>query len=135
MHLLKRHPFATNDVFALLLFMAINIFNFQYDNGGVETALIISSPIWGVVYWALQELLFGINGGKSFPGHSIISFVSGMMVCLLADFVLIKKEGYQCKTRLIQFRLTRPSSIASKLAGPRCPRPLTAGVRIFRCSK
>ncbi len=77
--------------------MAINIFNFQYDDGGVGTALIISSPIWGVVYWAPQELLFGINGGKSFPGHSVISFVTGMMVCLLADFVLIKRTDINAK--------------------------------------
>ena len=88
--LIRQHPFATYGVVALLLFLIIWVFDLQYDDGGIGTALIVSSPVWGIVYWAPQELIFQLSGGDSFPGHPIITFAAGMLICLAADFLLGK---------------------------------------------
>ena len=92
MQLIRNHPFATYGVVALLLFVVIHILNLQYDDGGVGSVLILSSPIWGFVYWAPQELLFTLNGGKSFYGQPIVSFGVGFLTCLLADYFLVSRK-------------------------------------------
>ena len=93
MQLIRNHPFATYGVVALLLFVAIQLLNLQYDDAGVGTALIISSPIWGFVYWAPQELLFTLNDGKAFFAQPIGAFGVGFLVCLIADYILaIRKK-------------------------------------------
>jgi hypothetical protein len=93
LQLIRNHPFATYGVVALLLFVVIQILNLQYDDGGVGTALIISSPIWGFVYWAPQELFFTLNDGKAFFAQSIVSFGVGFLACLLADYFLVGRKN------------------------------------------
>ena len=62
--LIRQHPFATYGVIALLLYLVIEAFEFQHDDGGVGAALIISSPFWGFIFWAPHEVLFSLNEGK-----------------------------------------------------------------------
>jgi len=92
---IKRHPFATYGVVALLVGAIGHFLNLQYDDGGIGSLLIISSPIWGVIYWAPQEILFSLNNGKSFYGQTAISIGVGFLICLLADYFLVnrKKRG------------------------------------------
>ena len=89
---LKRHPFATYGILALVLFAIIRALNLQYDDGNIGTILILSSAIWGFVYWAPQEFLFAINNGNSFEGQIVISVVFGFSICALADYLLAKRR-------------------------------------------
>ncbi len=82
----------TYGVVALLMIAVIQFLNLQYDDGGIGSLLVISSPIWGVVYWAPQELLFTLNDGKSFYAQPAISFGVGFLVCLLADCFLVNRK-------------------------------------------
>jgi hypothetical protein len=92
--LMKRHPFTTYGVLALGLFVIIDVLNLQYDDGGIGTLLILSSPVWGFVYWAPSEVLFKFNDGRAFEGHFVISIMIGLFICLLADYVLSKKLSH-----------------------------------------
>lgn len=87
--LIKRHPFATYGVVALLLLATAQALNLQYDGGILEGIVVISAPVWGIVYWGPSELLFALNDGRKIFAHSAISIAVGLAVCLLADYSLI----------------------------------------------
>ena len=93
MKLIKRHLFLTYGLFALLVQSFVYISGAQYDDGGLGRLLIISSPFWGVIYWAPSELLFMLNNGVAIKGHGLISIIIGIGLCLLADFLLNLYNG------------------------------------------
>jgi hypothetical protein len=88
MKLIKRHFFLTYGLFALILQAIIAISGAQYDGGGLGGFLIITSAIWGFIYWAPNELIFTLNNSVSIEGHSIISIIIGLGICLGADYLL-----------------------------------------------
>ena len=94
---LKRHPFTTYGVLALGLFVIIDVFNLQYDDGGIGTLLILSSSVWGFIYWAPREVLFKFNDGREFEGQMAISIMIGILICLLADYILTKMRNKNVK--------------------------------------
>ena len=85
---IKRHVFLTYGLFTLLIHVLILISGAQYDSGGLASALILTSPVWGVIYWAPSEIIFSLNNGASIEGQEIISVILGLGICLAADFVL-----------------------------------------------
>ena len=97
MQFIKRHPFATYGVLALLMGAIIQSLNLQYDDGGIGSLLLISSPIWGFVYWAPHELLFTLNDGKAFYAHTAISIIAGFLICLLADYFFLNFTNRNAK--------------------------------------
>jgi len=94
---IKRHLFTTYGVLALGLFLIIDVFNLQYDDGGIGTLLILSSPVWGFIYSVPSEILFKFNDGRAFEGQLTISIIIGLIICLLADYVLSKKRSHNVK--------------------------------------
>ena len=89
---LKGHPFAVYGVITLGLFTIVGILSPEYDGGTVGALLLLSSAIWGFIYWAPHELLYGLNGGSRFEGQVLLSVVIGFSACLLADYLLIGRR-------------------------------------------
>lgn len=70
---------------ALMLNTAILALGLSYDDGGLGSALILTLPVWGFMYWLPGELLYSLSNGHSIPGHWLISMVVGLVLCLVAD--------------------------------------------------
>ena len=94
---LKQHPFSTYGILSIILFFAIQMLNFQYDDGGAVGILMLSVPIWGVVYWAPQELLFSVSGGEGFEGQVVLAVLFGFSACVIADYLLLKSRNRPSK--------------------------------------
>ena len=88
MDCIKRHLFLTYGLFALLIDALLYISGAQYDSGGLAGLLILTSPIWGVIYWAPNEMLFTLNNGSAIEGQRIVSILVGLGICLVADYLL-----------------------------------------------
>jgi len=88
MKFVKRHPFLTYGLITLALHFSVLVSGAQYDNSGLGGLLILSSPVWAVIYWAPSEIIFMINSGVAILGHEIISVIIGLLLCFLADYLL-----------------------------------------------
>lgn len=83
-----RHPFTTWALVALVLHVCIIRLRLDYDDGGLGSILILSSSLWGFMYWLPHELLFALNRGHSFPGHWLAAVIIGLLLCFAADLVV-----------------------------------------------
>ena len=93
---IKRHIFLTYGIISLLIYMLLIISDAQYDSGGFGGLLILTFPIWGIIYWAPNEVIFTLNNGTGIKGQIIISILMGLGFCLVADYFLnsiIKKNN------------------------------------------
>ena len=88
MDFIRRHIFITYGLVALLIHALLFISGAQYDGGGLTSILVLTSPIWGVIYWAPNEIIFAMNNGASIEGQTIISVLLGLGICLAADYLL-----------------------------------------------
>ena len=88
MDFIKRHLFLTYGLVALLIHVLLYISGAQYDSGGLAGLLILTSPIWGVIYWAPNEIIFTLNNGTAIEGQKIISILMGLGICLVSDYLL-----------------------------------------------
>ena len=86
--LIHKYPFTTWALVALLAHACIIAFDVHYDEGGVGSILLLSSPAWGVMYWLPNELFLALNNGHSMEGQLIVSVLVGLALCLLADLVV-----------------------------------------------
>lgn len=73
---------------ALLLHAAIVLFDISYDDGGLGSLLILSSPVWGFMYWLPSELLFALNQGHAIPGQSWIVGALGLVIAVLMGLMI-----------------------------------------------
>lgn len=85
---LRRFPFTTWGLIALALETGIPLFDLEYDDGGLGSALILTSPVWGFPYWVTRNVLFALNEDRAFPGYDAAWVIGGMTLCLLADFAV-----------------------------------------------
>lgn len=85
-----RFPFTLWALLALVLHASILVLNVSYDQGGFGGALVLSSPVWGFMYWLPSEMLFALNEGSSIPGQWLVSVIAGLALCLLADFIVYR---------------------------------------------
>ena len=60
----------------------------NYDTGGISGLLMLTFPIWGVMFWLPNEIIFTLNNGESVNGQIIISFIIGLGICLGADYFI-----------------------------------------------
>ena len=88
MKLIKRHPFLTYGLIVLFVHVIVLASGAQYDHDGLGGVLILSSPIWAVIYWAPSEIIYILNNGVAIKGHEIFSVISGLFLCLFADYLL-----------------------------------------------
>ena len=85
---IKRHLFLTYGLISLLIYVLLIISGAQYDSGGIGGLLTLTFPIWGVIYWAPNEIIFTLNNGTGIEGQKIISILVGLGFCLAADYLL-----------------------------------------------
>jgi len=88
MKLIKRRPFLTYGLIALILHAIVLASGAQYDNDSLGGILNLSSPIWAAIYWAPSEIIFILNNGLAIKGHEIVSVIIGLVLCLVADHLL-----------------------------------------------
>jgi len=91
--LIKRYPFLTYGLIALLVYTFVLVSGVQYDDGSLGGLLIVSSPFWAVIYWVPSEIIFMINQGAAIKGHQVFSIIIGLVLCLLADYLLNLYKG------------------------------------------
>lgn len=84
---LRRCPFTTWALVALLVDASILLFDLAYDDA-YWGALILTVPIWGFMYWLPSELFFTLNDGRAIPGHWWVSVITGLTLCVLADLAI-----------------------------------------------
>lgn len=85
---IRRFPFTLWALLALVLHASILVLDLPYDQGGIGGLLVLSSPIWGLMYWLPSELLFTVSGGTAIQGQWLVSVIAGLTLCLLADFIV-----------------------------------------------
>lgn len=85
---LYRFPFTFWGAVALAFHACILILEWSYDQGGLAGVLVLSSPVWGFMYWLPSELLLALNDGAAISGHALLSVFLGLGFCLLADVVV-----------------------------------------------
>ena len=90
---LRRFPFTLWALLALVLHAYILVRDLSYDQGGFSGALVLSSPIWGFMYWLPSELMFTLSGGRSILGQGLISVIAGLVLCFLADSLVHRVRG------------------------------------------
>ena len=83
-----KYPFTVWALIALALHACIIGFDLQYDDRGVGSVLVLSSPLWGLMYWLPGELLFALNRGHSVQGHRLATVAAGLALCLVADLLV-----------------------------------------------
>jgi hypothetical protein len=83
-----RFPFTFWGAVALAFHACILILEWSYDQGGLAGALVLTSPVWGFMYWLPSELLFALNDGSAIAGLELLSVFLGLGFCLLADLVV-----------------------------------------------
>ena len=88
MDFIKRHLFLTYGLVALLIHGLLLVSGAQYDSGGLAGLLILTSPIWGAIYWAPNEFIFALKNGVAIEGQEIVSILVGLGICLVADYFL-----------------------------------------------
>jgi len=71
---------------ALALQMAIR--GVPYDSGGVGGLAVITSPVWGFMFWIPSELAFTLNDGRELSGHTLLSVLLGLALSLSLDWGL-----------------------------------------------
>lgn len=81
-------PFTLWALLALLLHIAILLFDLSYDDGGLGSYLVLSSPIWGFMYWLPSELLFALNQGHAIPGQRLVVVAVGLGIAVLMDLMI-----------------------------------------------
>jgi hypothetical protein len=90
MMIIKKFPFLTYGILALFIQLVILAVQPQYDDGSLTAALLISSPVWGVIFWLPHEMLYSVNNGLSFSGQTLLSIIIGLSICFVADTLLNK---------------------------------------------
>lgn len=86
--LLRRFPFTLWALLALVLHAYILVLDLSYDQGGFGGAMVLSSPIWGFMYWLPSELLFALNEGTAIARQWLVSVIAGLALCLVADWII-----------------------------------------------
>jgi hypothetical protein len=85
---IKKFPFTIWAILALILYAAIRALGLSYDDGGLGSVLILSAPLWGFMYWLPGEVLFALSNNHSVFWHWLISAISGLAICFLADTII-----------------------------------------------
>jgi len=87
MNLIRRHVILIYGLITLSIHELIIISSLQYDDG-FSGILIITWPVWGVVYWLPNELLFALNNDLDVKAQKIISITVGLGFCFSVDYLI-----------------------------------------------
>jgi len=87
MKIIRNHPFVIYGLITLGIQAALSLSGAEYDNGGITGLLILTSSVWGVIYWAPSEFLFTYFSGIGKTEHILISIVSGIFCCVVLDML------------------------------------------------
>lgn len=93
------YPFIIWGFLAAALHAYIVVSNLSYDDGGLGTALILSSPIWGPMYWLTNEVVFTVDAEVSTHTRRIVVLLSGLALCFIADVLLHRARRWRGSSR------------------------------------
>ena len=100
--LLRKHPFKVLAMISAAFYVPVYILTYELgaETDGALRLMILSIPMWAVIYWVPDQLCLFFNDGKRFAGQLPLSISAGVLVCIFADRLLnkIKKRRIQKDT-------------------------------------
>lgn len=84
------HPILLWAVSALLVLALLGAFRVEYDGGGFGGLLVITSAIWGWMYWLPHEVLFTLNTSLVAPFREVIAVIAGLLIAVAIDWAIGK---------------------------------------------
>jgi len=87
MKFIKKHIFLTYAFCVLILNFILSYSGASYDDGGIVSFLLITTPIWGIVYWVPSEILFILNDGSALKWHGSMAVGIGIICCVGLDHI------------------------------------------------
>jgi hypothetical protein len=88
---LIRFPFTLYALVGVIMWAVVAIGNIHYDESGLRGGLFALTEIFRFPFWAIEEVLFALNGGKAIPGQHVVATILGLFGCVTVDYFLIQR--------------------------------------------
>ena len=79
------NPAVTLAALGLLSALFLGAFDVDYDASGMRGILFWFTQLLRAPFWAADEFLYFLSGGRRIMGHTIIAIIAGFALCIAID--------------------------------------------------